>query len=171
MTDNFSMPFIEDFDEFKTSWQKKAGTPEQTILHYINAALVAEDKPQLADAMMTVVVSKKLCADDSSSPSGMKLSRSAKYMLGQIQKNANIAKSYVGGHPDNDYAYDKNRLVMTVVSRKGDDNKKKIFIKSGGKDFDTPTQLAKNKHDQWKLIEFSSIATGVKKPKSEMGDF
>jgi len=172
MSDKFTMPLIRNYEKFKASWKKNAAKPEQTILHYLNAALLAEENPKLADAMMSLIVSKNECYDDSSSPSGLKLGRSAKYMLGQIQKNSNIARSYVGGSPDNNYEYDENRLTMTVVRRQNlADKKKKIFIDSAGKDFDTPTQLAKNKHGQWKLIEFSSIATGVQKPKSEEGDF
>ena len=47
----------------------------------------------------------------------------------------------------------------------------KAIIQSTGKDFPTPVTLAKNKHGQWKVTEFSSIATGCKKPASEEDDF
>jgi len=47
----------------------------------------------------------------------------------------------------------------------------KIFIDSGGKDMDTPLQLRQNNDGQWKLTEYSSVCTGVRKTPEEEGDF
>ena len=94
---------ITSFSKFKSAWEKDAGKPENTIMYYLIAALNVEKDPKLANAMMTVVVSKKHCVKSGSSPSGLKLGTSAKYGIGQFKKNENIARSYVGGTNTNNY--------------------------------------------------------------------
>jgi hypothetical protein len=162
---------IISFSKFKSEWEKDSGKPENTIMYYLIAALNIEKNPDLADAMMTVVVSKKDTLEDGGSPSGLKLGRSAKYFIGQFKKNKNIARSYLGGTPENDYQIDKNNLTMTVTKKQEHGKGLKIFIDSGGKDMDTPLQLQANNDGQWKLIEYSSVCTGVRKTPQEEGDF
>lgn len=162
---------ITSFSKFKNEWEKDAAKPENTIMYYLIAALNVESDPKLADAMMSLLVSKNDCLEDGGSPSGLKLGRSAKYYIGQFQGNKNIARSYVGGTPENNYKIDKNALTMTVASKREHGKGLKIFIKSGGKDFDTPVQLMKNNSGQWKLTNYNSICTGVKKTVQEQGDF
>ncbi|MFW9768212.1 MAG: DUF6935 domain-containing protein [Candidatus Thorarchaeota archaeon] len=164
-------PMITSFSKFKSAWEKDAGKPENTIMFYLIAALNVEKDPDLGEAMMTVVVSKRDCMESGDSPSGFKLRPSAKYFVGQFKRNPNIARSYVGGTYKNGYKYDKNNLTMTIVSKKEHGKGLKIFIDSGGKDLDTPVQVAQNSSGQWKMIEFSSIATGVRKTVEEEGDF
>ncbi|MHA2025037.1 MAG: DUF6935 domain-containing protein [Candidatus Thorarchaeota archaeon] len=164
-------PMITSFSKFKSAWEKDAGKPENTIMYYLIAALNIEKDPELADQMMTVLVSKKHCLEDSGSPSGFKLGRSAKYYIGQFKKNKYIARSYVGGTPQNGYKFDKGNLTMTVTKKQEHGKGLKIFIDSGGKDMDTPIQLAENSSGQWKMIEYSSICTGVRKTVEEEGDF
>ncbi|MBD3405702.1 MAG: hypothetical protein GF411_06170 [Candidatus Lokiarchaeota archaeon] len=162
-----------DFKKFKSAWEKDADSPYNTIMYYLIAALNIEKDPDLANAMMTVVVSKNDSVEDSKSPSGRKLRRTgAAYYIGQFQRNTDIAKSFVGGTQENDYQIDEDKLVMTVVKEQDKRNKeKKIFIQSGGKDNPTPVTLARNKSGQWKLIEYSSICTGVKPRLDTVGDF
>ncbi|MGQ4912348.1 MAG: DUF6935 domain-containing protein [Candidatus Thorarchaeota archaeon] len=162
---------ITSFSKFKSEWEKDAGTPEESIMYYLIAALNVEKDPELADAMMTVVVSKNDSAEDSGSPSGRKLRRTARYYIGQFQENKNIARSYVGGTPENGYKINKDRLVMTVVKKQETADGVKIFIQSGGKDLATPVHLRKNSSGQWKLTNYSSVCTGVKKTVEEAGDF
>ena len=162
---------ITSFPKFKSEWEKDSGKPENTIMYYLIAALNVEKDPDLADAMMTVVVSSRDCVKDGGSPSGLKLGTSAKYFIGQFQNNVNIARSYVGGTNTNNYKYSKTALTMTVVSKQDTAKGVKIFIQSGGKDLPTPLQLAKNNDGQWKLTNYSSICTGVKKTVEEEGDF
>jgi len=92
---------ITSFSKFKSEWEKDAKKPENTIMYYLIAALNIEKDPVLADAMMTVVVSKKDSLKNGRSPSGLKLGRSAVYFIGQFKKNPRIAASYVGGTPEN----------------------------------------------------------------------
>ncbi len=162
---------ITSFSKFKSAWEKDAGKPENTIMYYLIAALNVEKDPKLADAMMTVIVSKRHCIESGSSPSGFKLGTSSKYFIGQFKRNVNIARSYVGGTNKNKYKIRKSSLIMTVVSKKEHGKGLKIFIQSGGKDMATPLQLRKNSSGQWKLTNYSSVCTGVKKTVEEEGDF
>jgi hypothetical protein len=164
---------ITNFDEFKSSWERDAGDPFASIMYYIIAALNIQRDEDLANAMMTVVVSKNDSLEDGRSASGRYLRRQGTYYyIGQFSKTDHIAKSYVGGTPENGYKIDEGKLVMTVVrvQDKGD-KEKKIFIQSGGKDNPTPVSVARNNAGQWKLIEYSSICTGVKRTPEEAGDF
>lgn len=162
---------ITSFSKFKSEWEKDAGKPENTIMFYLIAALNVEKDPKLADAMMTVVVSKNDCIEDPTSLSGLKLGRSASYYVDQFRGNKNIARSYVGGTNANNYKIDNKALTMIVTSKQDHGKGVKIFIQSGGKDLGTPVQLAKNNEGQWKLTNYSSICTGVKKTIQEEGDF
>lgn len=171
MTQNITKEMITSFSKFKTAWEKDADKPENTIMYYLIAALNIEDDSRLADAMMTVVVTKKDCIEDSSSPSGLKLGRSAAYYINQFLYNKNIARSYVGGTPENGYKIRKGALIMSIANKQDVGKGAKIFIQSGGKDLATPVQLSKNNDGQWKLTNYSSICTGVKKTPQEEGDF
>jgi len=162
---------ITSFSKFKSEWEKDAGKPENTIMYYLIAALNIEKDPDLADAMMTVIVSKKDCLENGGSPSGLKLGRSAKYFIGQFKKNRSIARSYVGGTPENGYKFNKSSLTMTVVKKQDHGKGLKVFIQSGGKDNPTPLKLRKNNAGKWKLTEYSSVCTGVKKTPQEESDF
>ena len=162
---------ITSFSKFKSEWEKETARPENTIMYYLIAALNIEKDPELAESMMTLVVSKKDCQEDEGSPSGLKLGRSARHFVGQFKQDKNIARSYVGGTPKNGYKYVKANLVMIVTKKQEHGKGLKIFIDSGGKDMDTPVQVQKNKDGQWKLTEYSSICTGVRKPVEEEGDF
>lgn len=164
---------INDFDKFKSSWEKDSGDRYDSIMYYVIAALNIERDKNLADSMMTVVVSKKDSMEDGSSPSGFKLNpRGAGYYVNQFAKNRNIARSYVGGTSKNNYEINENRLEMKVVREQemGKD-KFKVFIECGGADSPRPVQVTKNKHGEWKLIEYSSLCVGVKKTADEEGDF
>jgi hypothetical protein len=161
-----------DFKKFKAAWEKDAGDPYHSIMYYLIAALNIEKDADLADAMMTVVVSKRDSMESSKSPSGLKLGKSAKYYIGQFQDDKNIARSYLGANWKDDYSFDKNNLVMTVTrDQKVDDKTRKIFIESGGADSPRPATVARNKHGQWKLTNYGSLCVGVRKPASEVDDF
>lgn len=162
---------ITSFSTFQKEWEKDAGKPENTILYYLIAALNIEKDQALADAMMTVIVSKKDSLEDDRSPSGRTLGRNSKYYIGQFLGNKNIARSYVGGTPENGYKIDKDNLTMIVVRKEEQAKGVKIFIQSGGKDLATPVHLSRNSSGQWKLTNYSSICTGVKKTVEEEGDF
>ncbi|MFX0045706.1 MAG: DUF6935 domain-containing protein [Candidatus Hermodarchaeota archaeon] len=172
MAKNVTKGMITDFKKFKAAWEKEAGNPYDSIVYYLIAALNIEKDAELADAMMTVVVSKRDCMESSKSPSGMKLGKSARYYIGQFQDDKNIARSYLGANWRDNYSFDKNNLVMTVSrEQKIDDKTLKVFIESGGADSPRPATVARNKHGQWKLTNYGSLCVGVRKPASEVDDF
>ena len=171
MAKTVKKPLITSFKKFKSAWEKDAGKPENSIMYYLIAALNLEKSKELGAAMMTVVISKKHCSEDSSSPSGLKLGLSAKYFVGQFLESKNNARSYVGGTNKNDYKIDKKALRLKIVRTVDHGKGLKMFVHSGGRDNPVPCQLMKNSSGEWKLTEYSSFCMDVKKPKSEEGDF
>ncbi len=172
MAKTVKKPMITNFKKFKEAWEKDAGDPYDSIFYYIIAALNIEKDADLADAMMTVVVSKRDAMESSKSPSGLKLGKSSRYYIGQFQEDKNIARSYMGADWKSDYKFDKNNMVMTVVKdQKVDDKTHKVFIHSGGADSPRPATVKKNKEGQWKLTSYGSLCVGVRKPASEVDDF
>ncbi len=154
---------ITSFSEFKSEWEKDAGSPEESIMYYLIAALNAEEDPKLSEAMMSVVIAEWHCIEDGSFPSGFKLDDIAKNCLGHFRGNKNIARSYIGGTSENNYQIDRGKLTMTVMSEDRDDlGLTTIHIKSGGRDESTALQVAKNKSGQWKLTNYISICRDVK---------
>jgi hypothetical protein len=172
MAKKVKKPMITSFKKFQAAWEKDADNPHDSIMYYIIAALNIEKDPDLADAMMTVVVSKRQTLESSKSPSGYKLRKTAKYYIGQFKEDKNIARSYMGADWKNDYKFSKSNMVMTVTKdQKVDDKTRKIFIHSGGADSARPVTIKRNKHGQWKLTSYGSLCVGVRKPASEVDDF
>ncbi|MHA1122350.1 MAG: DUF6935 domain-containing protein [Candidatus Heimdallarchaeota archaeon] len=164
---------VTDFKKFKASWEKNASDPAQSIFHFLIAAYNygVKDKA-IGDAMATVILSKKHNLDDPSSPSGLKLGPTNKTLLKYMRNDPNIVKSYLGAEYKEDYKFNESKPKMAFLGFVPEGEKRlKAIIQSTGKDFPTPVGLAKNKHGQWKITEFSSIATGCKKPASEEDDF
>ncbi|MCE7746607.1 MAG: hypothetical protein GPJ52_15880 [Candidatus Heimdallarchaeota archaeon] len=158
---------ITDFKKFKASWEKNASDPAQSIFHFLIAAYNygVKDKA-IGDA------TKKHNLDDPSSPSGLKLGPTNKTLLKYMRNDPNIVKSYLGAEYKQDYKFTESKPKMAFLGFVPEGEKRlKAIIQSTGKDFPTPVGLAKNKHGQWKITEFSSIATGCKKPASEEDDF
>ncbi|MCK5184125.1 MAG: hypothetical protein KAQ95_07455 [Candidatus Heimdallarchaeota archaeon] len=164
---------ITDFKKFKASWEKNASDPAQSIFHFLVAAYNYSVKDKaIGDAMATVILSKKHNIDDPSSPSGLKLGPTNKTLLKYMRNDPNIVKSYLGAEYKEDYKFNESKPKMAFLGFVPEGEKRlKAIIQSTGKDFPTPVGLAKNKHGQWKITEFSSIATGCKKPASEEDDF
>ena len=164
---------ITDFKKFKASWEKNASDPAQSIFHFLIAAYNYSVKDKaIGDAMATVILSKKHNLDDPSSPSGLKLGPTNKTLLKYMRNDPNIVKSYLGAEYKEDYKFNESKPKMAFLGFVPEGEKRlKAIIQSTGKDFPTPVGLAKNKHGQWKITEFSSIATGCKKPASEEDDF
>ena len=164
---------ITDFKKFKASWEKNASDPAQSIFHFLVAAYNYSVKDKaIGDAMATIILSKKHNLDDPSSPSGLKLGPTNKTLLKYMRNDPNIVKSYLGAEYKEDYKFNESKPKMAFLGFVPEGEKRlKAIIQSTGKDFPTPVGLAKNKHGQWKITEFSSIATGCKKPASEEDDF
>ncbi len=162
---------ITDFSKFKASWEKKAKNPAQSVFHFLIAALNYSKEKEIGGSMATVILSKKHNTKDPSSPSGLKLGPTNRRLLNHMSEDPNIAKSYLGANYKEDYKFNEKKLVMGLIASEVDDKYTNVVIQSGGKDFPTPVSLARNKDGQWKITEFSSIATGCRKPASVEDDF
>jgi hypothetical protein len=168
-----SGPLIEDFNEFKTQWEAKAGDPEQSIFFFLMAAYhYAQGAKDKGEWMATLILPKTHCLADGGSPTGFKLNFGGDgYFMEHMAESPRIVNSYLGGSPTNDYAVDTKNFVMHVVSDGRTPLDATIHIQSEGKDFSSPCNLRKNNSGQWKLFKIGSIATGVQQTEKEKGDF
>nr|MDO8112001.1 hypothetical protein [Candidatus Sigynarchaeota archaeon] len=166
-------PLIEDFNEFKTQWEAKAGDPEQSIFFFMIAAYqYAQGAKDNGEWMATVILPKTHLLPLDSSPTGFKINfQGDGFFLEQMAASPQIVNSYLGGTPDNNYTVDTKNLVMNIVSDGRTPTDATIHIQSAGKDFSSPCNLRKNNNGQWKLFTIGSIATGVQKTEAEKGDF
>ncbi|MBN1328898.1 MAG: hypothetical protein JXA54_05440 [Candidatus Heimdallarchaeota archaeon] len=163
---------ITDFNKFNDAWEKNAGDPAQSVFYFAIATYNYSVKDvEIGDAMATVILSKKHNEKADFSPSGLKLGPTNRSLFKHMRENPNIAKSYLGANYKNDYKFDEKKLTMLVLTVTSDEKEANVVIQSGGKDFPTPIALAKNKSGQWKITEFSSFATGVRKSSSVEDDF
>lgn len=162
---------ITDFDKFKKSWEKSASDPAQSVFHLLIAAYNYCNDSEIGDPMATVVLSKKHNQKDASTLSGLKLGKTNRYLFKHMAENINIVKSYLGANYKEDYKFNEKKLTMSLLTFDSDGKYGKVVIQSGGKDFPTPVGVGKNKNGQWKILEFSSVATGCRKPASEEDDF
>ncbi|MHA1211423.1 MAG: DUF6935 domain-containing protein, partial [Candidatus Heimdallarchaeota archaeon] len=163
---------ITDFKKFKSAWEKHADDPAQSVFYLVIAALnYSVDDKVLGDAMATIPLAKTHNEKVEFTPSGLKLGPSNRKLFQYMRNDPNIAKSYLGADYTNDYAFNAKKLEMKVLATVIDSGQASVIIQSGGKDNPTPIKLAENKNGQWKVIEFSSLATGVRKPSSVAGDF
>ena len=149
--------------EFEGKWNKEGTTEEGTIKLFLIGVIEYLDGNKDAEKMIAMTLPKN------------ELDKNTKYYItSQFSKTKNIAASYLGGTPDNNYKYSyDNKIEIGKQSNKGD-KKSKIFVQSGGKASASPVHLQKNNQGYWKLFNVSSLATGVMKSKSEeeaAGDF
>lgn len=162
---------ITDFKEFQKSWEKDADKPEQSVYHFLIATYNYCKNPKIGEPMATIILSKKHNVKDTSSPSNLKLGPTNKRLLEHMREDLNIAKSYLGAKYTEDYKFNEKKPTMSLLAVEEDEKYANVVIQSGGKDLPTPVALAKNNSGQWKITEFSSIATGCRKPASVEGDF
>jgi hypothetical protein len=169
---------IQDFNTFKTEWEKAAGDPIQSAFFFAIAVYnyCLNDKNN-GENMATVILAKPFLLKSSSSPTGFKVNQKGDgYLLEHMRASPRIIKSYFGGNTKNNYEVDPEKLDMHVVGEyrgKTDRGIPEACIKlqSGGKDYDTPLFLRQNNQGQWKMFGFSSLATGVQETEAELGDF
>ena len=143
--------------DFKEMWNKLGKTEKGAIKCYLIGVLEYIEGNKMAEKMIAITLPKPQLT-----PKGNP-GKHEKYFLSLYKKYPNIAKSYFGGTPDNNYEYSiENDLIINDNSVRGDKDSK-IFVQSGGKDFGSPVHLRKNKDGYWKLFGTSSLVTGVKK--------
>jgi hypothetical protein len=152
-------------EEFKAYWEQVGTTPEGTVKCLIIAALeTVKEGNKDGKKMWGMVLHKDSVAGNGEPDNSQRLAidQFSKQVKGTNFKGA-IAASYLGGTPENGYTCSyENDLVVDERQTIRDEEVVKLFIQSGGKDMATPIRLMKNKYGYWKIVEYSSVYTGVK---------
>ncbi|KAL6068304.1 hypothetical protein QOT17_008333 [Balamuthia mandrillaris] len=168
------------FEDYKTRFESEATNPEAVVKLLVEGMLLLETDKTLGEQVVCLVSAKTNLQEDSSSPSGFKWRRTDD-SLNRLLRDKNIARSYAGGVWTSGYdssSVDPSHIVLDKgysASRQGinypQQGKAKFFVKSGGADTPRPVTLACNASGQWKVMEFSSLTVGVRKPQAEALDF
>lgn len=154
---------IEDFDIFKAEWEKNSKDPAQSVLFFLIGAFnYANGNEKVGEAMATEVLSEKNVWANASSQSGFKIPVSDRKIFDILATLPGVVNSYLGGTLDNGYEIDMDNIVMHVEGAGYSGNDGSVHIKSSGKDFTTPFNVAKDAKGQWKVSDWASAATGVK---------
>ncbi|MBI5832858.1 MAG: hypothetical protein HZB16_11205 [Armatimonadetes bacterium] len=95
-----------------------------------------------------------------------------KEMLGRatLQKQPYLYQSYAkGAVPDNDYKMDPDKFELEFTTDKLQQEGKVVYlmVKCGGADNPRPFRMKLTKSGIWKMLEWSSLQVGIKKPASE----
>lgn len=153
------------FDEFKAVWEAEGHTPEGAVKCLLVAVLetVKEGNPDGLRMWGLVLPKDELNGDGEPDATH----RFALEQFGKTVKGTSfaggIAASYLGGTNQNGYAYSYESAVRVDTRQtRREEDKVKLFVRSGGKDNPSPVQLRKNATGYWKIFEYSSLYTGVK---------
>lgn len=164
-----------DINDLEKNAKNATKDPKTAIKYFIDCLYVYQQGDDDALGYLGYVLSKKESVEDESAPSGFIPSTHAMTLIKMVRepKNVNVLLGAMGATWENDYQdVDPDNYQPKYKSQQdlGDDTLK-LFIKSGGQDLPFPIRVAKNKQGQWKIMEFSSIVTGVRPPKSSERDF
>lgn len=148
------------------------GTDPHAVVGLLVEGMVTLERDAAAGERLIAVVLPK----DQVDASGRVRDRE---MLRRLQANPDIARSYVGGRHDADYAWDGTAKVTFdteySAARQGVDypqpGSAKLFVACGGADTPRPVELRRNASGQWKVFGWSSLTVGVRKRASAAGDF
>jgi hypothetical protein len=147
---------------------------------FVEAMLALERDEAAATQAMVRMCSTRSLDPAPSEPSGHCFRASEREAVKRLLRDPNIARSYCGGRHEHDYALDlaAPRVVLDeAYSARGQGvdyprpGEAKLFVASGGADLPRPILLARNASGQWKVTNWSSLTTGVRKPASSAGNF
>ena len=171
---------MSTFPEFKSRFERGGSDPELVVSLLVEGMCALELDSDLGEQMVALLCSKKVLDPAPGTLSGFRF-RKTDDSLNRLRRNANIARSYAGGTHESDYK-DCDPLTPTVTLDKvysagaqgvdfPEPGRAKFFVHSGGADNPRPVTLARNSAGLWKVVNFSSMTTGVRPPASEAGDF
>ena len=167
------MPLMSDeFIEFKNRAADRTTDPEAVVGLFLEALVTLERDETLGTQKMALLLAPGQLSPDPSALSGQRISRMGMESVRRLLRNANIARSYVGGSYQRGYAdFSPDDLRVTLDRsnpRSGLDypspGRAKYFVFSGGADSARPITLTRTDDGAWKVHEYSSLTTGVRKP-------
>lgn len=152
-------------EEFRQAWETEARTPEGAVRCLLVAVLetVKENNPE--GLRMWGLTLPRDQVDAKGEPK--RSQRLAVEQFGRQVKGTDfrgaVAASYLGGTNTNGYAFSyEAAMQVDEAQTRRQDAEVRLFLRSGGKDLASPVTLRKNSEGRWKVIEYSSLFTGVK---------
>lgn len=175
-----TMESSERFNDFKARFEAQGSDPEATVRLLVEGMVTLEQDEALGAQLMALVISKKNLQPDPGALSGQRF-RPADGTLGRLLADPNISRALAGGTHQQGYQdFDPAALRVELdrgysAGAQGVDyprpGEAKLFLRCGGADTPRPVTLAKNSSGCWKVINLSSLTSGVRRPAAEVGDF
>ncbi|MCD4656685.1 MAG: hypothetical protein K8S87_03985 [Planctomycetes bacterium] len=150
---------IADLEAFKIA-VKACDSHERMIELLFNALYMYEIMGKVvADRMMVEIVDPLLIMSSGG------LGASTASHMDRFLKHKEYVRSYFNAQPPAyDFEYTGNFSITLMPNKTQDMSKgtKKYFVRTAGKDFDSPIQIKEYEGKVFKVLELSSLATGVR---------
>ncbi len=156
---------IEEFEQLRN---QIATTPEGGATIFMLALKIYYTNQSLGHQCL-VIAADRGHLTEGNIYKGFQLMRSDLSLItSQLQRNPKIPDSYIkGGTPENNYSiqlpyiyeYSENRTSGTE-----NEGYMKLFITCYGADSPRPIHVKKNNRGIWKVVNWSSVIVGIKKP-------
>ena len=174
------MESSERFNDFKARFEAQGSDPEATVRLLVEGMVTLEQDEALGAQLMALVISKKNLQPDPDALSGQRF-RPADGTLSRLLADPNISRALAGGTHQQGYQ-DFDPAALRVELDRGYSSgaqgvdyprpgEAKLFLRCGGADTPRPVTLAKNSSGTWKVVNLSSLTSGVRRPAAEVGDF
>jgi|GEM_PF-3399432 len=156
-------------DEFLVFRDEHAESAEGAAATFALALVVYADNNPLGMQCLTIAIHPEMLDDDEESGvyKGKRPRRAdMSAFASRIAANPYIAYSYLSGtSPDSAYEIPEGEL--TIVTKDGTEygDDVRCYVYSSGADSPRPIRLRENNEGIWKAVEWSSLTSGIKKPK------
>ena len=145
-----------------------AGEPEAVTKLFITAMIQYPENKEECLRRFTILLSDGQL-DSGDAYEGQMPGKSFRFLLGQLEQKPYVARSYIQGtSPENGYAPPEGgpwEIILTPDPLgQTEENTVKLFVDCTGADSARPITLVKNSDGLWKVLEGSSLFTGVRPP-------
>ena len=156
-------PMYETFEQWRSEWVAARSSPVAALDLFTRACLHLERDPDLARAVLAMMVRKDVTVLDPSSPSGRLPGSEFEFYITQMTREPAIARSHLGGLPEDDYAVDPADAHIRAIEVEQSGNKAAVFMHCGGRVAPTPVWLRRNKKGRWRVITgISAMCRGIR---------
>ncbi|MDF1667734.1 MAG: hypothetical protein P1V97_38715 [Planctomycetota bacterium] len=160
-------------EEFVKLRDSTATTPEGGAAMFVLAMMAWEKDKDVGEPFFTIALDKGQLKKGKGGYKGYAPGNSAMFLIKRIDGKKVFSKSYLDGtSPKKGYAAKapfKFKFMRNKYSKLSNGDIK-VFVYCSGADSPRPCRLRKNNRGLWKVVEFSSLVVGMRKPPSKDDD-
>lgn len=160
-------------EEFVKLRNAQATTPEGGAAMFLLAMLAWEKDKDLGEPFFTIALDKGQLKKGKGGYKGYAPGNSAMFLIKRIDGKKVFPKAYVKGTTTKAGYAAKAPFTFKFMRNKHSKQTNgdiKVYVYCSGADTPRPVRLRKNNRGLWKVVEFSSLVVGMKKPPSKDDD-